>query len=71
MVSIREDTNIIQRKNQMHSYFMFTRGGPYWQDIQVTAQAFIIYENEVLWDRGYIVVYFPLEGVERERRKST
>ncbi|XP_017504036.1 complex I intermediate-associated protein 30, mitochondrial isoform X2 [Manis javanica] len=34
MVSIREDTDIIQRKNQMHSYFMFTRGGPYWQDIQ-------------------------------------
>ncbi|XP_023383543.1 complex I intermediate-associated protein 30, mitochondrial isoform X2 [Pteropus vampyrus] len=34
MVHISEDTDIIQRKNQMYSYFMFTRGGPYWQEIK-------------------------------------
>ncbi|XP_073656860.1 complex I intermediate-associated protein 30, mitochondrial isoform X3 [Tursiops truncatus] len=37
MVNIREDTDIIQRKDQMYSYFMFTRGGPYWQEVKVTA----------------------------------
>ena len=44
MVNIKDDTDIIQRKNQMYSYFMFTRGGPYWQEVKVTAQAFTIYE---------------------------
>ncbi|XP_036779699.2 complex I intermediate-associated protein 30, mitochondrial isoform X6 [Manis pentadactyla] len=45
MVSIREDTNIIQRKNQMHSYFMFTRGGPYWQDIQLQRKWFLLSDS--------------------------
>lgn len=37
MVNIREDTDIVQKSNQMYSYFMFTRGGPYWQEVKVTA----------------------------------
>ncbi|XP_069317338.1 complex I intermediate-associated protein 30, mitochondrial [Eulemur rufifrons] len=40
MVNIREDTDIIQRKNQMYSYFMFTRGGPYWQEIKIPFSKF-------------------------------
>ncbi|XP_037690195.1 complex I intermediate-associated protein 30, mitochondrial [Choloepus didactylus] len=40
MVNIREDTDIIQRKNQMYSYFMFTRGGPYWQEVKIPFSKF-------------------------------
>nr|XP_017203615.1 complex I intermediate-associated protein 30, mitochondrial [Oryctolagus cuniculus]XP_017203616.1 complex I intermediate-associated protein 30, mitochondrial [Oryctolagus cuniculus]XP_051678029.1 complex I intermediate-associated protein 30, mitochondrial [Oryctolagus cuniculus]XP_051678031.1 complex I intermediate-associated protein 30, mitochondrial [Oryctolagus cuniculus]XP_051678032.1 complex I intermediate-associated protein 30, mitochondrial [Oryctolagus cuniculus] len=40
MVNIREDTDLIQRKNQMYSYFMFTRGGPYWQNIKIPFSKF-------------------------------
>lgn len=44
MVNIREDVDMIQRKDQMYSYFMFTRGGPYWQEVKVTAQVVSVYE---------------------------
>ncbi|KAM6202762.1 complex I intermediate-associated protein 30, mitochondrial isoform 2-T2 [Rhynchocyon petersi] len=40
MVNIREDTDLIQKKNQMYSYFMFTRGGPYWQEVKIPFSKF-------------------------------
>nr|KAF6388015.1 NADH:ubiquinone oxidoreductase complex assembly factor 1 [Myotis myotis] len=40
MVNIREDTDIIQKTNQMYSYFMFTRGGPYWQEVKIPFSKF-------------------------------
>lgn len=40
MVNIRQDTEFIQRKNQMYSYFMFTRGGPYWQEVKIPFSKF-------------------------------
>ncbi|KAK1338952.1 hypothetical protein QTO34_019621 [Cnephaeus nilssonii] len=40
MVNIREDTDFIQRHNQMYSYFMFTRGGPYWQEVKIPFSKF-------------------------------
>ncbi|XP_008845017.1 complex I intermediate-associated protein 30, mitochondrial [Nannospalax galili] len=40
MVNIRQDTDLIQRKNQMYCYFMFTRGGPYWQEIKIPFSKF-------------------------------
>ncbi|ERE70786.1 complex I intermediate-associated protein 30 [Cricetulus griseus] len=40
MVNIRQDTDFIQRKNQMYSYFMFTRGGPYWQEVKIPFSKF-------------------------------
>ncbi|XP_033046366.1 complex I intermediate-associated protein 30, mitochondrial isoform X1 [Trachypithecus francoisi] len=40
MVNIKEDTDFLQRTNQMYSYFMFTRGGPYWQDVKIPFSKF-------------------------------
>lgn len=40
MVNIREDTDFVQRSNQMYSYFMFTRGGPYWQEVKIPFSKF-------------------------------
>ncbi|XP_006883057.1 PREDICTED: complex I intermediate-associated protein 30, mitochondrial [Elephantulus edwardii] len=40
MVNIKEDTDIIQKKDQLYSYFMFTRGGPYWQEVKIPFSKF-------------------------------
>lgn len=40
MVNIKQDTDLVQRSNQMYSYFMFTRGGPYWQDVKIPFSKF-------------------------------
>nr|XP_004660957.2 complex I intermediate-associated protein 30, mitochondrial [Jaculus jaculus]XP_045013762.1 complex I intermediate-associated protein 30, mitochondrial [Jaculus jaculus]XP_045013763.1 complex I intermediate-associated protein 30, mitochondrial [Jaculus jaculus] len=40
MVTIRQDTDFVQKKNQMYSYFMFTRGGPYWQEVKIPFSKF-------------------------------
>lgn len=40
MVNIREDTNIVHKKDQMYSYFLFTRGGPYWQEVKIPFSKF-------------------------------
>ncbi|KAL1787036.1 complex I intermediate-associated protein 30, mitochondrial [Sigmodon hispidus] len=40
MVNIKQDTEFVQRKNHMYSYFMFTRGGPYWQEIKIPFSKF-------------------------------
>lgn len=40
MVNIKEDTDLIQKKNQMYSYFLFTRGGPYWQEVKIPFSKF-------------------------------
>jgi hypothetical protein len=42
MVNIREDTDFIQKTNQIYSYFMFTRGGPYWQEVKVKRKSLLI-----------------------------
>ncbi|XP_051000381.1 complex I intermediate-associated protein 30, mitochondrial [Acomys russatus] len=44
MVNIKQDTEFIQRKSQMYSYFMFTRGGPYWQEVKIPFSKFF-YSN--------------------------
>uniref|UniRef100_A0A9L0S654 Complex I intermediate-associated protein 30, mitochondrial n=1 Tax=Equus caballus TaxID=9796 RepID=A0A9L0S654_HORSE len=53
MVNIREDTDIIQRKNQMYSYFMFTRGGPYWQDVKIPFSKFFFSNQGRIRDAQY------------------
>ncbi|XP_075817947.1 complex I intermediate-associated protein 30, mitochondrial [Microtus pennsylvanicus] len=40
MVNIKQSTDFIQRKSQMYSYFMFTRGGPYWQEVKIPFSKF-------------------------------
>ncbi|KAL0603068.1 Complex I intermediate-associated protein 30, mitochondrial [Plecturocebus cupreus] len=40
MVNIKQDTDFVQRKNQLYSYFMFTRGGPYWQEVKIPFSKF-------------------------------
>ena len=76
MVNIREDTDIIQRKDQMYSYFMFTRGGPYWQEVKVTTAPVFSCMKRRSFGHGYIVVFLliPLglwEGKEGRGPKDS
>uniref|UniRef100_F7FW63 Complex I intermediate-associated protein 30, mitochondrial n=2 Tax=Ornithorhynchus anatinus TaxID=9258 RepID=F7FW63_ORNAN len=42
MVNIREDTDLFHRRHLMYSYFMFTRGGPYWQEVKIPFSKFFL-----------------------------
>uniref|UniRef100_A0A8D2AFD1 Complex I intermediate-associated protein 30, mitochondrial n=1 Tax=Sciurus vulgaris TaxID=55149 RepID=A0A8D2AFD1_SCIVU len=53
MVNIKEDTDFIQRKNQMYSYFMFTRGGPYWQEVKIPFSKFFFSNQGRIRDAQY------------------
>ncbi|XP_021026949.1 complex I intermediate-associated protein 30, mitochondrial [Mus caroli] len=56
MVNIRQDTEFIQRKNQMYSYFMFTRGGPYWQEVKIPFSKFFSNQGRVRDVQGPLVL---------------
>lgn len=37
MVNISAETYFSHQRDDMYSYFLYTRGGPYWQDVKVWA----------------------------------
>ncbi|XP_004861658.1 complex I intermediate-associated protein 30, mitochondrial isoform X2 [Heterocephalus glaber] len=40
MVNLQEQVEFIQSKDWMYSYFMYTRGGPYWQEVKIPFSKF-------------------------------
>ncbi|XP_075469571.1 complex I intermediate-associated protein 30, mitochondrial isoform X2 [Ascaphus truei] len=36
MVNIKSETYFSQQKDDLYNYFMYTRGGPYWQDVKAS-----------------------------------
>ncbi|XP_073921799.1 complex I intermediate-associated protein 30, mitochondrial isoform X3 [Castor canadensis] len=56
MVNIREDTDFIQKTNQIYSYFMFTRGGPYWQEVKIPFSKFFFSNQGRIQDAQYQLV---------------
>ncbi|XP_004380705.1 complex I intermediate-associated protein 30, mitochondrial [Trichechus manatus latirostris] len=63
MVNIREDTDIIQRKNQMYSYFMFTRGGPYWQEVKIPFSKFFFSNQGRVRDAQYQLLLDKISSI--------
>uniref|UniRef100_G3WX76 Complex I intermediate-associated protein 30, mitochondrial n=1 Tax=Sarcophilus harrisii TaxID=9305 RepID=G3WX76_SARHA len=42
MVNIKTDTNLIHKSHHLYSYFMYTRGGPYWQEVKISSVGFTL-----------------------------
>lgn len=38
MVNVSAETYFSHQRDDMYSYFLYTRGGPYWQDVKVWAR---------------------------------
>lgn len=36
MINIAAETYFSHQKDDMYNYFLYTRGGPYWQDVKVS-----------------------------------
>lgn len=63
MVNIKEDTQYIQRKNQMYSYFMFTRGGPYWQEVKIPFSKFFFSNQGRIQDSQYPLLLDKISSI--------
>uniref|UniRef100_A0A8C5R549 Complex I intermediate-associated protein 30, mitochondrial n=1 Tax=Leptobrachium leishanense TaxID=445787 RepID=A0A8C5R549_9ANUR len=37
MINLRADPYFTNQKDDLYNYFLYTRGGPYWQDVKITA----------------------------------
>ncbi|XP_007543214.1 complex I intermediate-associated protein 30, mitochondrial [Poecilia formosa] len=42
MINIVPETYYIHQKDDMYSYFLYTRGGPYWQDVKIPFSKFFL-----------------------------
>ncbi|XP_029973064.1 complex I intermediate-associated protein 30, mitochondrial [Salarias fasciatus] len=42
MVNIAAETYFSHQKDDLYSYFLFTRGGPYWQDVKIPFSKFFL-----------------------------
>ncbi|XP_007480139.2 complex I intermediate-associated protein 30, mitochondrial [Monodelphis domestica] len=53
MVNIKTDTDLIHKSHLLHSYFMFTRGGPYWQEVKIPFSKFFFSNKGRIQDRQH------------------
>ena len=45
MINLVGETYFSHQKDDMYSYFLYTRGGPYWQDVKVEYQRMMMYHD--------------------------
>uniref|UniRef100_A0A8C3VSI8 Complex I intermediate-associated protein 30, mitochondrial n=1 Tax=Catagonus wagneri TaxID=51154 RepID=A0A8C3VSI8_9CETA len=62
-VYIREDMDIIQRKDQMYSYFMFTHGGTYWQEVKIPFSKFFFSNQGRIQDAQYQLLLDKISSI--------
>lgn len=53
MVNLREQMEFIQSQDRMYSYFMYTRGGPYWQEVKIPFSKFFFTNKGRIRDAQY------------------
>ncbi|KAM4664444.1 complex I intermediate-associated protein 30, mitochondrial [Discoglossus pictus] len=53
MVNIRSDTYFSNQKDDLYNYFMYTRGGPYWQDVKIPISKFFLSSRGRIQDNQY------------------
>ncbi|XP_005381341.1 PREDICTED: complex I intermediate-associated protein 30, mitochondrial [Chinchilla lanigera] len=63
MVNIREQKDFIQSKDQMYSYFMYTRGGPYWQEVKIPFSKFFFSNKGRIRDAQYKLMLDKISSI--------
>ncbi|XP_006001615.1 complex I intermediate-associated protein 30, mitochondrial [Latimeria chalumnae] len=53
MINIASEIYFSHQKNDLYNYFLFTRGGPYWQDIKIPFSKFFLSSQGRIQDGQY------------------
>ncbi|XP_068961915.1 complex I intermediate-associated protein 30, mitochondrial [Petaurus breviceps papuanus] len=63
MVNIKTDTDLIHKSQYLHSYFMFTRGGPYWQEVKIPFSKFFFSNKGRIQDNQHQLLTDQISSV--------
>ncbi|CAH2327682.1 Hypothetical predicted protein [Pelobates cultripes] len=53
MVNVIHDTYFTNQKDDLYSYFLYTRGGPYWEDVKIPFSKFFLSSRGRIQDEQY------------------
>ncbi|OCT68796.1 complex I intermediate-associated protein 30, mitochondrial [Xenopus laevis] len=53
MVNIKYETYFTQQWDDLHSYFLYTRGGPYWQEVKIPFSKFFLSSRGRIQDKHH------------------
>ncbi|KAK1791272.1 hypothetical protein P4O66_013278 [Electrophorus voltai] len=55
MINISTESYFSHQKNDIYSYFMYTRGGPYWQDVRIPFSKFFLSSRGRIQDQQHVL----------------
>lgn len=55
MIHITTETYFSHQKDDMYCYFLYTRGGPYWQDVKIPFSKFFLASRGRIQDQQYVM----------------
>ncbi|KAF4105938.1 complex I intermediate-associated protein 30, mitochondrial [Onychostoma macrolepis] len=55
MVNVSTETFFSHQKDDIYSYFLYTRGGPYWQDVKIPFSKFFLSSRGRIQDSQHVV----------------
>ncbi|KAM9294449.1 complex I intermediate-associated protein 30, mitochondrial [Gastrophryne carolinensis] len=56
MVNIQSETYFSQQHDDLYHYFLYTRGGPYWQDVKIPFSKFFMSSRGRVQDSQYVLL---------------
>ncbi|XP_068109457.1 complex I intermediate-associated protein 30, mitochondrial [Hyperolius riggenbachi] len=56
MLNIQSDTYFTHHQYDLYHYFLFTRGGPYWQDVKIPFSKFFMANKGKIQDQQYEII---------------
>ncbi|KAE8587708.1 hypothetical protein XENTR_v10022078 [Xenopus tropicalis] len=62
MVNIKSDSYFSQQRDDLYNYFIYTQGGPYWQDIKCRENVYISLSSCCLWQIPFSKFFLSSRG---------